>query len=65
MAFPKEPFSKRFGARPKPARCKPNEVPGAARVKLVPLIDELRGKVLPGAYSLEPALFEAIGSAAW
>lgn len=48
-------------APPKPPRCKPNEVPDAARVKLVPLIDELRGRVLPGAYSLGPALFEAIG----
>lgn len=47
--------------RPKPAPCKPTEVPDAVRVKLISLIDEFRGSALPGAYSLGPFLCESLG----
>lgn len=61
MAIPKERFSKRFEVRPAVPRPEPNTVPDSIRVKLVPLVDELRGKELPGATSLGPALCESIG----
>lgn len=57
-----QPFSTRFSVRPKSTQAKPDEIPDLIRVKLVPLIDEFRGsKGLSGAYSLGPALYEAIG----
>jgi hypothetical protein len=59
---PDQPFSSRFSARPKPPQTKPDEMPELIRVKLVPLIDEFRGgRGLPGAYTVGPALYEAIG----
>ena len=61
MAIPSEPFSTRFGARPPIPRPEPNTVPDSVRVKLIPLIDELRTAELPGATSLGPALCEVIG----
>jgi len=61
MAIPSEPFSTRFGARPRIPQPEPNTVPDSIRVKLVPLINELRAGALPGATSLGLALCEAVG----
>ena len=62
--MPAEPFSKRYGVRPKPPARKPDEVPDSAKIALVDLIDEERGSregSLPGAYSLGPRLSRAVG----
>lgn len=62
MPVPEQSFSQRFSARPRPPRAKADEVPDSIRVKLVPLIDDFRGgKGLPGAYTIGPALYEALG----
>lgn len=61
-SLPKEPFSRRFGVRPVELQ-KPDEVPGSAKGKLVALIDELRTRYLPGAYSLGPRLSDVVGRA--
>jgi hypothetical protein len=61
MPIPTEPFSNRFSARPRPPSSSPTEVPEAVRVRLVPLIDDFRSNGLPGAYTLGPFLYEAIG----
>jgi len=61
MPIPSESFSKRFGLRPEPKQVKPNEVPDAVRVKIIPLIDEYRSNGLSGATTLGVNLYEAIG----
>jgi hypothetical protein len=61
MTVPSQPFSERFGVRPTPPARLPDEVPESARVRLAALIDKLRNKYLPGAYSLGTRLAEAVG----
>lgn len=64
MPLPEEPFSTRFGVRPRSPQAKLDVVPDLIRVKLLPLIDQFRSNGLPGAYTLGPALYEAIGKMA-
>jgi len=61
VPIPTDSFSKRFAARPKGPAPKPDEMPESVRVKIIPVIDGLRGNNLSGACSLGPALYEAIG----
>jgi len=61
-SLPEQPFSLRFGVRPSPQSRQPDDVPDSAKVKLAALIDRLRNsKYLPGAYSLGPKLYDALG----
>jgi len=59
--LPGTPFSERTGARPRPQVRRPQNVPDSAKVRLGSLIDRLRNKILPGAYSLAPRLYESVG----
>jgi len=60
MTIPSRPFSQRFEVRPAPPRLRPDEVPETMRVRFVTLVDRLRGKYLPGAYTIGRELAAAL-----
>jgi hypothetical protein len=61
--LPGEPFSLRFGVRPRGEVHRPDDLPQSAKPRLVVLIDKHRGKDLPGAFSLGPRLSNLMGRA--
>ena len=60
-SLPKERFSDRFGVRPRIETRQPDDIPESAKARLVTVIDRLRRKYLPGAYSLGPLLHDVMG----
>lgn len=61
VPFPRNAFSKTVGFRTRRQITDPAELPDSARARLIRFIDDKRGREFSGAYSLEPALREAVG----